>query len=288
MRFKILAFLVFILLTATVSAVMIEQKELNFENILQYGHAEKIVKISSDRTEPVQITLSATEPIKEWISFDPASAHVNLGAPAEFKVIVEPLDASLGVYQGYVIVHVLSSGNALTTTVATATDIKTTVGITDEEITQSNVEEVIVKDFEVGNPLKISILIENKGNMPVLPYFEMNILDINKENVLQTFVSEEKTLNPASLGLIEEEISNELSIGKYYADIAVKANGMILREHLLSFFVVEPGKIPVEESPHIQIQPAPIPLSSGWIVIAAWAVLLILVVWVIKKEKKKR
>ena len=284
-----LIFLVFVLLATTVSAVTIEQKELDFENIRQYGYAEKIIKISSEGAEPVQVSLSATEPIKKWITFEPESEYVSREAPVEFKVGVNPSDASIGIYQGYMIVNAIASGNALTTTISTAVDIKTTVRITDEEIMQANVEEVVIEDFEVGQPLKISILIENKGNIAMLPYFEMNILDVKKENLLLAYTSEEKTLNPSSFGLIEQEVPNELPVGKYYADINIRADGMLLRKHLLSFFIAEQGMIPEKQEPAaVETTLAPIPLSANWIILIVWALILVFIVWIIAKHNSKK
>jgi len=294
MKTVILICLAFILLTATASAITIttSSNELKFENILDYGYAERTIKITSDSTEPLLISLSATEPIREWLSFEPESSYASLGNPAEFKIIVKPVNALLGIYQGYVIINARSGGNKLTASVATATDLKTAIMITDEEVSQVNVEEVIVKDIEAGNALKVSILLENKGNMPMLPFFEIDILDVNKSNVLQSFTSEGRTLPSSSLGLIENEISNNLPVGKYFARIKVHANGSILREQLSSFLVVEPGKMPVKEEPMIKVQPMPITLGANWIVLTGWALILVFVIWTIKKsrsgKKKKR
>jgi hypothetical protein len=269
--------LAFILLAATVSAVIIEPDKLVFENVLNYGYAEKIITIKS----PGSVSLSATEPINKWLSFEPVGE-------SDFKVIVKPLDAPLGTYQGYIIVNTISPGNDLTTAVSTADHLKTTIIITDEQITQANVKDVVIKDIELNNPIKILVTIENQGNSYLLPYFEASILDTNK-NLLYFIASQEKTLNPSSTDIHEALIPNNLAIGKYYADVKVYADDMLLRKHLLSFDVVKPGSLPAEkEEISIKIHPAPVPLSVNWAVIVVWILILAFVIWKIARNRPKK
>ena len=271
-----------LLLPTIVYAIAIEPKEIVFENVLNEGYAEKIIKISE--LGPVHVTLSATSPIKPWIKFEPIPTSAN-NKTSEYKIIVSPSNATIGMYQGYIIIDSISLGNEITTAISRSTTLKTTISITDEEITQANVKEVVVVDVEINNPVKVSVTVQNKGNIAVNTLFKIDILDSSKTQTLKTAQSNQISLLPLSTNVIETEIPNNLVIGKYYADITVHAEDMLLRKHLLSFDVIGQGTLPAkEEKETIKVYPEPIPLSANWFVLITWALILVFIAWKLTKH----
>ncbi len=288
---KLLSYiLILIFLTSSVSAFNIEPSELKFENVLD--HAEKSIKISSEKS--LQISLSATEPFKDWITFSPNSFNINQNSPVEVRVIVQPpKNISLGKYQGFIVVNTVSQGNELTSSVSTAADLKTTIEITEDKIIDADVKNVIINDIEINNPLKISIKVQNQGNIELKSFFTIEILDTSN-NSIKKAQSEKTSILPLSTKILELEVPHNLETGKYYTNIKAYAGEMLLRNHLLSFNVLKPGAIPPKNESSIVVHPEKIPLSTGPLIILVWIIILLFVVYKIskfkhnKKSKKKK
>lgn len=276
---------IFILLAATVSAVTITPDELSLEDVLNDGYAEEVIEVSSD--SPVEISLSATEPIDSWISFEPISASASKDFPAKFKVIIRPSGARLGIYQGYIIINTASSGNEITSSIPSATSLETTIEITDQEIIQAAVEAIIIKDVEQGSPIKVSVTVQNQGNIVVSPFFRFDTIDENKNQTLKSLISDEKAVFPSRTDIIELDVTNDLALGPYLAQITILlGEEWIIGKRSIKFNVVEPGTLHSEEEiPVISKREKPVPLSASGIVLFVWFILLLVVVRVITKHR---
>jgi len=262
-------------LAETVSAtVTSEPNNLFFEKMLNNGYAEKSIKITTDSAKPIQIVLSATEPINKWVRFEYNSAFVSDNSPAEFKVMLNTSNASIGTYEGYIIANIISSGNDITVSIITSLDIKTTVEVTDEQIAQASVEEISFNDVEQKSPIRILIVIQNKGNIGVEAFSKINILNSDRSSILKSINSAKKKIPASSRAAVEVEIPNDLAVGKYIADINVYADDMILRKHSLSFNVASPGMLVKEEAKTVKLSYSIVPSGVNWTVVIAWVFIL--------------
>ncbi|MBD3355145.1 hypothetical protein GF361_04120 [Candidatus Woesearchaeota archaeon] len=276
--------IIFILLVSTVSAVTIEPSELEFENVLDY--AEKTITISSEKS--LHISLSATEPFKRWITFSPSSFNINHNSPVDVKVIVQPKNTTkTGAYQGFIVVNTISEGNEMTSSVSTAFDLRITIELTNEKITQANVKNLYVEDIEINNPVKTSIKVQNQGNIELKSFFTIEILDTSN-NTIKSAQSEKTSILPLSTETLELEIPNNFDIGKYYANINVYAGEMLLRKHILSFKILEKGTLPAKKESVIIVHPEKIPLSTGPLIILVWIIILLFVIYKISKFKHNK
>jgi len=289
---KLIFLVLLILLTTAVSAVTIttQPDKLEFENVLINGYSEQIIKVSSDRPESVRVSLSATEPINLWLSFEPVTALVSKDSPVEFKVIVNPTSAQLGIYQGYVIINTLSEGNELTTAISTALDLETTIKFTDNEIIQAIIKDVDIK-AEQNKPIKVSVAVQNQGNIDITSFFQINILNSDKSIALYSSTSEKKSILSSGTENIELDIPNNLDLGAYWAEITVFLDGgWVIGKQLIKFNVVEPGTLILEEEEKetIKARPTPIPFSTSWVIIIVWVLILVFIAWKISKVKYKK
>jgi hypothetical protein len=280
MNFKKLIFLIIFLISANyVFAITItaNPETIIFKNILPGGYAEQILKIRSDSINPVQITISAPESIKQWFSFEPKSASVSKEHPAEFKIILQPAsNTTLGNYETYLIINTISSGNKVTSSMTTAIDIRTTIEITDTEIIQANIQDISLKDTEIGIPIKVLIEVKNEGNIELPLFTKIDVLDQDKV-ILTSLNTPEISILPSSIKII----------GKYTAQIQVYSNEMLVGKQTLSFNVVKKGALPKEEIILQEPKEKPIPLSTSMIILIIWALILIFVVYAIKDNKPK-
>ncbi len=271
----IIFLLIFIsLTTATHGAeINISPSEIYFSNVLAGGYAEKIITIESD--EQAGNSFSAIGLIKDWLSFESRDSMI--------KVIVQPpKNASLGKYVGYIVVDVISTGDQLTGAISTSTALKTTIELTDREIKQAVVKDIVIPDIEIGNPIEISGVIANEGNIKAGIDIHTKILDKDKKEVISQ--SNQITVFPSAISSIDIEIPNNLETGKYRADITILLDGMLLRNEIAPFEIVKKGALPEKEEVFKE-KPA-IPLASNIAVIIVWLFILIFVVLRIVKSKK--
>ncbi|MBD3249283.1 hypothetical protein GF336_04525 [Candidatus Woesearchaeota archaeon] len=285
MRYFIIFCITAVLLSAAVSAISIEPSELIFEDVLQDGYAEKILTVSTDSYKPVQLTLSATEPIKEWISFDPSSDSVSAGSPIDIKVMLNMTDSQLKKYKGYVIVNSYSSNNEVTTAMSQVFEIRTSIDVSKNLIEQANVANVVLDDTEQGMPLTASVTVENQGNSMIEPFFSISVLDSGKKEVFSAG-SKKKSLLPYSKGMINISLPSGLAFGEYNADIEVHAGDMLLSRQTRVFNIVEKGSVPKQEEKISDDQM--IPLSTNWIILAVWGIIFVFIVSRITKSKLKK
>jgi len=285
-RFLLAFLILFVLLTTTVSAVAItiEPSELFFENVLNGGYAEEIIKISSDSSEPAQISLSATGFIKPWIIIEPLTASVNNASPAQFKVSVKPENASKGIYEGYIIINAVS-GNKLTGMLTTSAVLITRIKITDREIMQAIVRNLTIPNIEKGSPAKVSATIENMGNIRANIDTYVRILDKDKKIVMTQHHSQHNIF-PSAISSLDIEIPNNLETGQYWAEITILFDGMLLRKELSSFDIVEKREQQKEAMVVFKEEPA-VSLAANWPIIAVWVLVLMFIGWKIVKSRKR-
>lgn len=284
---KLILLVLLILLTMAVSAITIttEPEELIFEDVLPEGYAEKTIEIKSDGPDPVQISLSATDLIRDWVSFEPASAFVSNNPPAEFKIVVEPSSADIGIYEGYIIINALSTGNEITSAVLSAISLKVRIEVTEEEITQANIRDVVIKNTKKNSPIEVMVTIENQGNKEISPFFKIDILDANKSMVIKSKESIKKRLFPFSTDVIRLDIDNDLSLEEYWAEVVIYLeDDWVLGKRLIKFSVVEKEAKYFVEKPAV-FKDEPIPLGVNWVMILALVFILIFVVLKIKNNK---
>ena len=283
-------FILLILLAVTVSAneINITPSKLFFDNVLMNGYAEETIRIATDSTETVQITFYASEPIKPWISFEPSFAHFNKNNPVEIKVIVKPFNNSLGKYQGFILINSLSGKSKITSATITSLTIETTVKLTDKEITQAIIDDIIVKDVEKNNPIKVLVKIKNQGNIGISPYFNIDILNLDKGKVLKSATSKEISILPFASDSIKLDLENNLNLGIYWARVNVLSEeGLFIGKQLIKFNVVKPGTLPLEEE-IIVFKEEPIPLGmSGIFIVVGFVILLLIIRQIVKKNIKE-
>lgn len=271
-------------LSVTIESTEITNNEVFFENVLNGGYSEKIIKITTEGSEPVQIILSSTEPIKSWISIEPISIYATNNSPAEFKVIVRPVNALPGKHVGYIIIETISTGSKITGAISTSNVLKTTIEITNKEIKQVVVKNVTIKNIEEGNLIDILAITKNQGNTEANINMSVNILDKNKKEI--TSQSNHTLILPSAISSINTKIPNNLKIGQYWANITIFFDGMLLRNEVAPFNVVEKGKMPEQEQAIFIVEP-PVPLALDWITIIMGLIILAAVAFVISGSKKK-
>lgn len=286
-RFKILLIVFLVSLSSIGFAITVttDSDEIVFEDVLAGGYAEETVEIRSDTAEPTEIVISAPEFIKDWFSFEPNTMPVSLGVPAKFKIMLHPpSNITKGNYESYLVINTISKGNEVTTSMATAMDIKTKIEITDKEIMQAVIDDFSIEKVKIGDPIEALITIENKGNIELPLSIHIDILD--NDNIINPTNINSKLL-PSAIEIIKASIPNDLSIGEYTAQIQVFSENMLIGKQILYFNVVEKVIEEPKETIVIKQDELAIPLSTNVFIFLLWLVILIFVFVKVKNIKKK-
>lgn len=276
---------VFVLLATYASSVEISTNpsEIYFNDVLAAGYAEKTITIKSDSSKPLEVMISAPGSIKEWFMFEPEAASVSKGSPVEFKIITRPPpETHTGLYETYLIISTVSTGNELTTAVTTAKSLKTIIEVTDEEIIQAIVDDVFI-NAEKDKTIGISVKVQNKGNIGIIPFFKIEILNISEDNTLKHDYSNKKVIPPFSTDIIKLDIENNLPLGEYKAEITTfLSDNWIVGKRSFKFNIGESSQ---EEK--VVLKEKPTSLSTDWTILFVWAGILVLTTWIISRNKRK-
>jgi hypothetical protein len=259
-------------------------EEFFFDDVLVGGYSEQVLIVSTDSVSPVVVSLSASEPFNSWFSFEPVSASVSSSSPVKFKVVVRPSNILIGTYQGYLVVTSLSAGNEVTSSVSSSLAISASVKVTDEQIMQARVDDVVVKNVEVGSPLRVYVKVQNQGNVGVTPFFTLDISDFNRSKILKSGMSGLETILPYSSGALGMDLPLDLPLGVYWAQVTVLlGKDWVLGKRLVKFSVVEKGSLPVEEK--VVSNRDVVSLGVSWFVLVVWIFVLVFIIWFIARKR---
>jgi hypothetical protein len=277
--FLIVVFLLYSLNAAAFDLITNPQ-ELFLDNVLAGSTAEKSLAIRTDSVSDVQVIISPSGTIADWIEIEPNSIYVNRYNPSAVKVKVKAPDSiPLGRYEGFLVLDTISSGNQITSAMAASTNIKAVVGITDKEIIKAGIQDIKIEDIEEENPLFANITVENKGNVPIIPVISLNIS--NQE--IQKSFSDSIYLGPFEAKTIRLHVLNSLPKGEYNIQSSMLLNDALIKGQDSEFKVVEQGALQKKQEPEVSSGLTLLSLSP--LILMIWAILLIFVVWTIKNNK---
>lgn len=284
---KIILLTLILLLLPLVSAFEIytEPEQINFNNVLINGLVEKRVKVFTDSSENIDVSLTASGPFENWITIEPFSTVTNADTPAEFQIKINPQETRLGTYQGMIIVNALYNGNQLTSAVTSATNLDFSLTLTDKEIIQAKVTDIIVKNVETSQPVNINLYLLNNGNKEINPSFEINLYDENQQNLLKSTSKNVAVIPSADEKVISFTFDNDLPIGNYKIVSKILFNDYLLGQQTVPFKIVEPDTLP-PESETINTHLEAIPLSSTSTVILVTIILAIAVYYAVKRKNE--
>lgn len=223
----------FLVLLSNVCAINInvDTEEINLDNVLVGGYAEKVIKITSDSDDFVLITPSAIGDIKDWVSFEQNTELLNKAYPMPLKVALRPpKDIAKGVYKGLVLINAINKQSEIDYGIVTS-QVKMTVGLTNQEIKQIEIRNVSIRDTEEGHPVDIFVDMANDGNVE------------SKSNV-RTEIGGKLFAHEIALLPFEEteaaiSINTSLKEGRHYGNVTFLLNGTFLGNFIAPFNVLK-------------------------------------------------
>lgn len=253
------------------------------DKLIRGSHLERtIYLVQGDPKEnlDIEVTVDSTE-IENWFSFEPGKNFTISAGVQQFplKIIINvPQDAELNIYKAFVRVSTkpkLAEGaGQVSIAVGGRIDVDLTVG--EGLVSDFKVRRIQILDIKEGDSPKISLTIENIGNVPAGPErvsFELfnkygNIrlayAEVSEFKKIEAFKTESIT--------VEFPIDIRLGVGEYWGAVKVYKDSNVSQE-LKTVFNVHP-KTFLEK--------------YGWLIAVALLVIVTIGFWFIRFLIKKR
>ena len=216
-------------------------------------YQQQILLSRSDPNEDVlcSITINAPE-IEEWISIEPGFEFILPKGKNQVPMFVNvnvPKNAKLGDYSGKMRVKVKPTQVEGKVAIALGAQIEVALTVGSEGLVDFLVRSVEVSDvfkkpwpwiFSFLNKARVSVAIENTGNVPGAPSrVELEIYDIFGQKLLESGQVENLAkIEPFEQGSVLAEFSTKLAAGEYFAVAKIYKGSEIVEEWKAVFNIV--------------------------------------------------
>jgi len=219
--------------------------DIEFDNVLKGGYAERVVTVSTAGDEDLTITVEVMGDITGWISIKPSNTfNLPPKGRTEIAVVLQPpVDAANGEYSGSLYIRaspvaVITEGTGAS--VGGAVKIGLTAEVTGDEVVDYKLSEVRVSDTEIGFPIRFNVSVKNKGNVKVSPTIHIEIFDRLKKNLLKVVDYTDLTVLPTITESVVISVPTKgLEVGKHVATISSDLGGSASVE----FNIMAPGTL---------------------------------------------
>jgi hypothetical protein len=218
---------------------------INFPNMMREGYSEEAVIITTSSEKTVAAHFEFSGP--DWLVLEPNKMNFTFSAanPYKFKVMVKPsADARNGNYtitvravtDGYANVSEGGAGSVVLASVA----LRIEIGITDQQDISCRAGAFEIYSTEIGDPITISAIIYNDGNVRFAPEINIEFWDQTQENIITKKIIYGDTFLPTTRAQFTRSIPNELPLGQYWTYVTMPECQF---SQLLTFDVLEKGSI---------------------------------------------
>ncbi len=234
-----------------------------------------------------------------WLSYEPGeSFKFEKGAKQkQFKIkVTVPNDAELKDYEGIIRVKASpseSSGGGVSITKGLRMGIKLTV--TEQDYAELHILSISTEDMISGEPVKIVVVGENFGNIPVAPSMKVVVSSLNMVKLEEHTIKDFGSVLPNSRKTLTAEFKTEQPVGEYFAEVTVLHDEKELRKERLVFRVDKRSEVvsSVEESSSLMDRVKEfiskyqtISLLAASLLLAIVIYILLTIVWKRKSYKK--
>jgi len=240
-------FLLFLLLPISAEGIGQLTKPIVIENALRGEEVEETLILFNSEEKDTIYTLSASGEIGEWTSFYKDSDAETEEQIKEIEVPVRskenvrvkfqiPEDAPNGTYKGIITVGTKGEEGQKQGEVSVQLQVSRDVSIvvTDKEIMDLSASIIPLKyGIKKGEPLKIKIIYENKGNISLKPDVQLSISNGQNQifNAIFPYSYEQKPVRPRTRKEVFIEWQSQgQENGTYKADVKILLGGEVLKE----------------------------------------------------------
>lgn len=170
---------------AYANTININPTTLRYENVLRGGYSSLDVYISTDSKSDIKVNFAVVGDIANWVSVgNKGSLFLNSNSPVVIGVsIIPPEWVSNGEHQGSIILSFDDTAQSgISTEGSKDVVIPISVYVTDTKIQEAKVNNVVLEDTIVLEPLVLLADITNNGNILLKP--KLNVEIKNAQGVL--------------------------------------------------------------------------------------------------------
>lgn len=256
-----------------------------------------LVQGTPDVPATVEVSIESRD-IKDWISFNQGERFTIPAGVQQFPLpvtITVPADAPLGIYKAFVRVRTIPDPATQSGEVAVSlggrVDVSITVG--NNIVEAFTIKNIDILDVEEGAMPRVSLTVENTGNVPAIPdsaSFELfdKFGDIRLAYGRVSFDSFEKT--PAfneHTYLVDFPFDVVLATGEYWGHAKIYVNdGTVVRE-LKTIFNVHPRSASLSNSVKTLFR-SMTPVTALGVGLVALAVVVLLMLWILRRRNRQQ
>jgi len=241
-------FIFFFLVELTNASILgVSPGNINFEDVLRGGYAERIVYVSLGSEEEVRVLLEPRGEVADWLNFSEEEFWVSKDSPKNLLVsVLPPEDIPNGNYTGHIRFSVdplssdIEEGRAVGV-IRTVIDVTINVEVTDIQYLDCRARNFQISTIEQGEDIVLSVDVLNRGNVRLRPRVEAEIWDQDMLTLIDTFSERGEEIFPTREETLIFKISSQnLEIMQYWTEISVID---CLDSEFLTFDVLEPGAL---------------------------------------------
>ncbi len=218
-----------------------------FNDHLKPGaHLEEDIIIS--RSDPTEDLVATIEPdlgeMNDWFKFEPGRTFVLPKGEQQVKVkaIVDvPEDVEFKDYTGYIRVKAQPMKQPSGVSIVKGARLEIAIATTEFDVSQLIVRSVDANTPHVGEPLELSMLIENSGNTDLAPSkITIDFTDLHDKPVDSIIESDIDKVPAYETKTVTTKILADLPAGEYFANVKVWLGDKLLREEKIVVNVLKP------------------------------------------------
>lgn len=218
---------------------------IDLSGMYKDGYAEAEFLVSSASQNYVTVNARTEGEIKDWIRLpDDKTFSVKMGEPRKIKIIViTPSDAKSGNYSGSVefLAEEKNETGTIGTVVKTGVIVPVNIEVTGKEIIKCIAGGLSLEKLEEGQPLRFSLLLQNRGNVRVMPKIETDIWTSDMKDLIESGTVTVDEILPTKENEVRDEIFLKLiKSGQYKLSFSIDECNYL---EILNLDVLEKGSL---------------------------------------------
>lgn len=249
MKKNIIIFIITVLILINfvdASVVGVSPSIVRFNKMIKEGYAEVNVVASTSFVQPLRAHFSKEGEIADWMRFEPDVENFvfSINAPYSFTLIMEPpADATNGNYTGTIKIttdELASVETGAGSSIIAQVAMLIFVEIVDDQIIACRAGAISSLNAEFGDNFGIRATVHNDGNVRLRPEIEVRVYDQLQTQLMFSRSYFGDQILPTRNKDLYNEITNDLEIGQYFAEIFFKDCGITKKT---TFDILEKGQI---------------------------------------------
>lgn len=206
----------------------------------------------SENLDEMIITIApALGEMESWFTYTPGKTFTfERGQSIKtFEITVKvPNDAQYQNYNGVIrITATPANQDVAGVTITQGVRLDAGLTVTDADYSSLSILSIKALETQDGEPIKIEIVGENKGNVDAKPSMKVTIMNLLMEVLEVHEIEDFGTIKPNEKTTLVAQFVSNLPVGEYFVNVQVLLDGNILREERLVLNIVTPPPPQQEE-----------------------------------------